>query len=252
MTEKVSPNEFVRLLTELQHQPEAQRVTVEGVTLDPQLALLREWQSRRLANTYADLLAEKQYRAACQFFLSDVYAARDFSQRNQDAEHLYSILSRFLPERMLKLLADAIRINQLTNQLDHALLRVLVQEFGVIETITPEIYAQAYRLCNHYTERREQIELLTRVLWEAATGARSPIFAISLRLAEGPAQRAGWSELYGFLERGYWACKPMRNIGFFVKTIEQRELALLEKIFRGDPQPFQLMQTKTIDDSLNS
>lgn len=238
MTEKVSPNEFVRLLTGLEHQQEAQRVTVEGASLEPQLAMLQEWQSSRLAKTYADLLADQQYQAACQFFLSDVYAARDFSQRNQDAEHLYNILSRFLPDSMLALLADTIRINQLTSQLDHALLKVLVNELGVTDTITPEVYAQAYRQCNNYNQRREQIELLTRILWEAANGARSPVFAISLRLARGPAQRAGWGELYGFLERGYWACKPMRKVETFVKTIEQREMRLLDQIFRGDRQPF--------------
>ena len=243
MTEKVSPKEFVRLLTELQHRQEAQRVTVDGASLDPQLVMLRQWQSERLANTYADLLAVEQYRSACKFFLSDIYAPVDFSQRNHDAEHLYSVLARFLPEAMLALLADAIRINQLTSQLDHQLLNVLVDDLGVTDTITAEIYAQAYRLCNNYEERREQIELLTKILWEAARGARNPIFAISMRLVRGTAHQAGWSEIYDFLERGYLACKPMRNVDTFVKTIEQREMALLDRIFAGEAEPFAVKQS---------
>ena len=243
MPEKVSPTEFFHLLSDLQHREEAQRVSVDGSSLDPQLAILRQWQSERLACTYADLLADEQYRSACQFFLSDLYAARDFSQRNQDAEHLYSILSRYLPAAMLALLADTIRLNQLTSQLDHALLQVLVGDLGMTDTITPQVYAQAYRLCNNYPERQGQIELLVQVLNAAAKGARNPIFTASLRLVRGPVQRAGWLEVYDFLERGHLACKPMKDVDRFVKTIQSRETALLEKIFAGDPEPFEREQT---------
>lgn len=251
MPGKISAKEFIQLLKELQNRQDAQRIAVEGAELDPQMAMLRQWQAKRLANTYADLLADEQYRPACLFFLSDLYAARDFSQRNHDAEHLYNLLSRFLPEGMLRLLADAIQINQLTSQLDQTLLKVLVDDLGVKDAITGQVYAQAYRLCNNYPERREQIELLTRILREAAQGAHNPIFAISLRLVRSPAERAGWLELYDFLERGYLACKPMKDVETFVKTIERRELELLEKIFAGDDDPF-LKYAPAIDDSANS
>jgi hypothetical protein len=236
--DKVNPAEFIQLLRELQHREEARRKTSHGAVLDPRLAMLRRWQSERLAQTYADLLANEQYRAACLFFLSDIYSSRDFSQRDQDAEHLYSLLSRFLPEAMLRLLADTIRINQLTNQLDQALLKVLVEDLSMTDAITPQLYAQAYRLCDNYSERRKQIELLVKILREAATGARNPIFAVSLHLAGPPARRAGWGELYDFLKRGYAACKPMRDVDYFVATIYQREMDLLDRIYAGDAEPF--------------
>ncbi|HLD93140.1 MAG: hypothetical protein A2W35_14920 [Chloroflexi bacterium RBG_16_57_11] len=240
MPEIVSPKEFIRLLSELQHHEEAQRRKVGDSTLDPQLALLRQWQAERLQRTYADLLNDKQYRSACLFFLSDIYSPRDFSQRDHDAEHLYSLLSRFLPQAMLRLLADAIRTNQLTDQLDRALLLELKNNFGMTDTLTPELYAQAFRQCDNYTQRREQIDLMAKILQEAAQGARNPIFAASLHLVRRPAQRAGWSEVYDFFERGYQACRPMRDVKFFVKTIYQRETTLLDQIFSGDPEPFAL------------
>lgn len=238
MPEIVSPKEFIRLLNELQHHEEAQRRNIGDSALDPQLALLRQWQAERLARTYADLLDDKQYRSACQFFLSDIYSPRDFSQRDQDAEHLYSLLSRFLPQAMLTLLADAIRINQLTDQLDRALLLELENNIALTDTLTPQLYAQAYRQCDNYDQRREQIELIAKILREAAQGARNPIFAASLRLVRRPAQRAGWNEVYDFLERGYLACKPMRDVKYFVKTIQDRETIILDQIFAGEPEPF--------------
>jgi hypothetical protein len=73
-----SPN-VVRLLLDLQNSPEVRHQSVARTGLDPQLALLRAWQSQRLRRTYADLLDDPRYRPACLFFLNDIYAARDFS-----------------------------------------------------------------------------------------------------------------------------------------------------------------------------
>jgi hypothetical protein len=93
-------------------------------------------------------------------------------------------------------------------------------------------------VCNNQDERRLQIELLALVLREAALGARGAVFGVSLRLARLPAQRAGWDELYDFLERGYRACRPLRRVDVFVETIHRRELAILENLFAGRTDPF--------------
>jgi hypothetical protein len=145
------------LLYELQHQPEAQHRQTGGAGLEPELALLREWQTQRLQQTYADMLKIPKYRPACEFFLSDIYSARDFSKRDLDAEQLHNIFSRHLPDTTLYLLADAIQINHFTDELDRELIKVMVDELGIKNQITPEIYAQAYRLCDNYDQRVEQI-----------------------------------------------------------------------------------------------
>ena len=68
------------------------------------LRLLREWQSERLAHTHADLLADRRFGPACRFFLSDVYAARDFSQRDHDIERMYNSMRLVLPAAMQRAL----------------------------------------------------------------------------------------------------------------------------------------------------
>ena len=237
---KIPVKDVLSLLYDLQDQREAQQEEVDSAGLDPQLAMLRDWQSKRLQRTYADLLADQKYRPACEFFLSDIYAARDFSQRDYDAERLHKILSRYLPESTLYLLADAIRMNQLSDKLDRRLLKALVEKLGVTETITEELYAEGYRLCNNYKERVYQIDLLARILWDVGKFARNPLVGPAARLARGPAQRAGWVEVYDFLERGYAALRHMRNIKSFVETIEKRETLILERIFANHPTPFAL------------
>ncbi len=235
-----TPPALIRLIYDLQHQAEAQRQAVSGSALDPALQRLRLWQSQRLRRTYRDFLTDPTYHLACEFFLNDIYASKDFSQRDQDAEHLYEIFSRHLPESMLTLLADTIELNHLSNHLDQALSKALVEGLGVTGEITAADYAAGYRWCDNYAARKEQIERLVAVMDEAAAGARGPIFIISLRLVKGPAHRLGWGELYGFLERGYQACRPMRQVSPFTNAIREREMRILERIFASHPQPFEL------------
>jgi hypothetical protein len=54
----------------------------------------------------------------------------------------------------------------------------------------------------------------------------------------GPANRAGWNEVYDFLERGYKAFKQMRDVKKFARIIEEREKRILDAIFSGHPDPF--------------
>jgi hypothetical protein len=211
--------------------------------LDASLARLRTWQSARLAQTYADLLASHRYGPACRFFLSDIYAPRDFSQRDQDIEYLYTIMSGFLPEFLLKVVRKAIEMNDLTNELDLALARVLFEDLGVSgngsgASITPQLYAKAYRLCDNFAERAHQIHLIGEVGRLVDRGTRIPLIGVTLHLARRPATRAGWAELHSFLERGYAAFKHMGRADGFLQTVQDREMGILERIYTHHPDPF--------------
>ena len=158
MAEQGQPSTAVRLLRRLGKDRELRRETVATTGLSPQMALLRTWQSDRLRLTYADFLSNPQSAPAYNFFQNEIYAPKDFSQRDHDAERFYNLLQRFIPESMLWLVKEVVELNQLTSRLDAELLEVLVDQLGVVDQITAEEYAQAYRICDNYAERREQIE----------------------------------------------------------------------------------------------
>ena len=243
MAAKTRDPNLLKVLLHLQHHEDSQQRRVEAQELDPQLALLRTWQTGRLEQTYPDLLGNAKTGPACRFILSDIYAARDFSQRDHDIEHLYRLLSKFLPEHMLKLLVYAIEMKQLTYQLDQAQVHALVEKLGVTDTITPEHYAEAYRICDNYAERERQIELVVEIIEEICLGLRWPFTGPTLRLARIPAEAAGWFEFYDFLERGYQAMYPMRarkDEQAFIRTIHKREMQILDRIFAGHPDPFHI------------
>lgn len=230
----------VQLLHDLQHDQALQHQPVVARELDPALARLRQWQSERLARTYADLLADKRFRAACLFFLSDIYAPRDFSQRDHDVERLHAFLSRVVPAQMLQLLTDVVELNSLTNALDRQLVLVLTDKLHMTDVLTTELYAEGYRLCDNYVERLHQIDLITRVVTQVAEGARLKVVGAAMKLVRGPAHRAGWAELYDFLEHGYDAFKRMRDVKEFVQQVEQREKRILDQICSSHPDPLAL------------
>ncbi len=231
---------FVETLTFLAHI-EKHQPAASGQQLPPSLALLRTWQTHRLTHTHADLLADRRYGPACRFFLSDIYAARDFSQRDQDIEHLHAVMSRFLPDFLLSLVRKTIEMNSLTNELDQALLHALVEDLGVKDAIPPEQYAEAYRICNNYAARVRQIDLVVEVGRQVELGTRLPLVGATLRLARHPARHAGWNELQDFLERGYHAFKQMGGgARTFLETIQRREMRILDNIYAAQIDPFDL------------
>lgn len=225
-----------RLLHDLQHNEELRQKPVAGVELDPQLVALRTWQSRRLAHTYTDLLDDPQAGAAMRFFLSDIYAPRDFSQRDHDIERVYAFLSHLLPTQTLQVLSDSIALNHLSNELDIALCQALAAQGA--GAITGERYVAGYRTCANYDARDYQIDLLAKVLRKVAVGSRMRVVSFAMLVAGGPARSAGWIELYDFLERGYSAFRQLRDAEAFISNIEQHERTILKQIFFEATNPF--------------
>ena len=106
-TEPTTPTagDAARLLTHLAAARPGHHQKVAARELPAEIALLRRFQSQRLARTHADLLSSQRYRPAAQFFLNDVYAPRDFSQRDADMQRFYEGVRKVLPERAVSILS---------------------------------------------------------------------------------------------------------------------------------------------------
>lgn len=192
------------------------------------LYVLRTWQSQRLAATYADLLANPRYAHACRFFLEDVYAAKDFRQRDEEIRHLYEIISRFLPDILLKLVKTVIELNDLTAALDEELWTVMQDQLGVTDIITMDLYKAGYRLCDNYDERAYQIELIGQIGHMVDMTTRIPMIATTLKIVRAPVTAAGWGDLHDWIQRGYLAFKQMHGAKEFLATVHEREMAILD------------------------
>lgn len=229
----------VHAISTLKSKGESGLGNADQKLLDVHMAALRIWQSERLKKTHSDILKNPRYGPACEFFLNDIYAPKDFSQRDNDIEYLYEIMSSVLPKFLLKLVRNTISLNNLTSLLDNKLLEVLKNSFNSPFYITPERYSEAYRICNNYDDRKKQIDLLIEIGKEVDAGTKIPLVTTALRFARGPAERAGWIEVHQFLEDGFIAFKKMRGADKFLMVIEKREKNILDRIFSGEENPFQ-------------
>jgi hypothetical protein len=139
---------------------------------------------------------------------------------------------------MLKLLTQVVELNALSNALDQQLVRALGEVLVAPDGLNAAQYALAYRSCDNYAERARQIELIGEVLTQVGEGARQRLVGAAISVARGPAKRAGWLELFDFVERGYAAFRPMRDTQTFVGTIVARETRILDQIYAGAEAPF--------------
>ena len=109
-----------RLARRLAWQRAAHDAVRDPRNLLPQLSLLRQWQARRLAESFADFLADPKMRPAAEFFLSDLYGDKDFSARDRDAARILPLMSRLLPDTLLRAATEAIELAVLSHALDAA------------------------------------------------------------------------------------------------------------------------------------
>ena len=204
----------------------------------PTLPLLRQWQSRRLAASFADFLADPRMRPAAEFFLSDLYADRDFSGRDRDAARVLPMMARLLPEGLLHAAIDAIELATLSHALDLRMAQQLANRGDSMAAITPADYARAYRHRGLRRLRRHQIELVLRVGHALDAAVRKHGVYRLLRAARLPAQLAGLSELQAFLERGFRAFDALGGAGDFLAEVARRERTVSDRLFAGHPRPF--------------
>ncbi len=193
---------------------------------------LKQWQIKRLRATYADLLATDRYRAAAKFFLEELYGAQDVDQRDAEAQKVAPKLAGMLPARAVDALLLAVQLEEMAEQFDIEMARTIELP------ITEKNYAEAYRATGTQAERVRQIELAERIGEALQKLAKVPMLSTMLHMMKAPAAMWGLSHLHRFLQRGFDAFVGMKGAGEFLNTTNRRELAINERLFAGDPDPF--------------
>ncbi|MEZ5485022.1 MAG: hypothetical protein R3F01_07690 [Lysobacteraceae bacterium] len=199
---------------------------------------LQRWQSRRLARSYADLLAAADSRSATEFFLSDLYGDHDVSLRDREMERVMPMMQRILPPAMLVIAADAIELAVLSHALDLRVAEQLTLAGGSDAGIDVNGYAAAYRAAGHQPLRRRQIQRIESVGLALGDAVNQPWIARLLRLARGPARLAGLLELQRFLERGFDAFGQLDDVPAFMARLCGNERVVSERLFADKSDPF--------------
>jgi len=165
---------------------------------------LRAFQAGRLARTYADLLASPRYGPAAEFFLAELYGAKDRAERDETISRVVPVLSRMLPAGAVRALAVAVRLEALSEELDHALVGALRAEGG-LEALDAARYARAWKRCANRPARERQLALIVEAGQVLDRLTKMTAVGIALRLMRGPAHAAGFGDVQDFLEGGFKA-----------------------------------------------
>lgn len=197
---------------------------------------IKEWQIERLRATYADLLATDRYKAAAEFFFEELYGAKDVDRRDAEAQKVAPKLASLLPTRAVDALLLAIQLEEISERFD------IEMAHNIKLPITTESYAEAYRATGTESERVRQIELAEKIGKALEKLAKVPMLSAMLHMMKAPATLWGLSHLHRFLQRGFDAFVGMRGAQEFLQTTNRRELAINERLFAADPDPFRRVE----------
>lgn len=217
------------LVDTLERQLRAVKAERQAARREPALlaarTALKRFQAARLARTHANLLDAPDTHDAALFFLEELYAAHDLSQRDIDLERIIPTMQRLLSYEALRTITNAIVLDALSERLDTAMARALGPEFSAAD------YVRVYRTVTAQDERARQLDLVQE-LGESLCGlVKIPLLSVTLSVMRTPARLAGLGDLQQFLERGFNTFKKMKRPMDFVATIVERERAVSAAIY---------------------
>jgi hypothetical protein len=226
-------HEIVAMLRqELQSVTEQRQISKQNAATFAALSAVKRFQSKRMENTHADLLASPETNAAAQFFLTDLYGEHDVSKRDADVERVIPSMERLLPVPALQTLTEAIMLDALSESLDTAMALRLGERFDESE------YIVAYREVTRRVDREHQLAYVNSLGNALCDLLAIPFIATTLKIMRGPAKLANLIELHDFLERGFTAFKKMENPRFFVSNVMKRETIIMDNLYSGKEYPF--------------
>ena len=214
------------------------RRIVETSGLSPIRRVLADWQSKRLAEPYADFHRQPRYRLAVEFFLNDLYGPRDFGQRDADVERVYPVMARVLSGHALDSITQALELHALSQELDAAMVEILARDLAVTDHIDAGIYAEAFRRCGERSSRLRQIELIEQVGRTLDEVVHNPLIYGTVLRARGC--RRSSQDSASCRTSSSAACMPfapMRGADEFIAAIGERERRMLDELLGNGEVP---------------
>jgi hypothetical protein len=190
---------------------------------------LQIFQSSRLRRDYQDLSAIPMYEPVGEFFFTELYGPRDFSQRDNDARRLQHFL-HMVPGVHLRDVEELLELISTTADLDDGLTRLIIERGAPLAFDEP-LYERLYREADNYDARLRQLELIDSTLAIVFRHSRSHLIGIALESSGLIARLAGFESGHTFLLKGFRALRNVTSIDHFATTIYNRELARLNRIY---------------------
>jgi hypothetical protein len=199
----------------------------EFVRLKP---ALQAFQSERLSQTYTDLMTDSQYEKIGHFFFKKLYAPEDFSFRDTSIKKLHKLLKGKIYSGIISAVSKVIELHELSDRLDDRMVEQMMAK-GIGEDIDIEQYQTAYRSLDNYDERLYQIGLGKEVTQVFHRLSKKWVVAVSLNTVRTAAHLIGMGKIIDFIYEGYEGFRAIKNIDYFIETVDSREHAWHEQLW---------------------
>lgn len=204
-------------------------------TTDPELFLqlkrtLQTFQSARLNTTYADLKSDPEYTKIGRFFFEKLYAPEDFSFRDASIKKLHKLLKGKIYSGIISAVSKVIELHELSDMLDDRMVEHMIA-LNVGTDMDMDQYQRVYRSLENYDDRLYQIALGKEVTQLFHRLSKNWAVAVSLNTAHTVAHLFGMGKIIDFIHEGYIGFRSIKNIDYFVETIDERERAWHDEIW---------------------
>lgn len=203
----------------------------KGETFAELKRVLQIFQSDRLNSTYADLKANPEYVKIGAFFFEKLYAPEDFTFRDTSMKKLHKVLDGAVYKGMVSAVTMVIELHELSDALDDLMVEKMIEN-SVGTDMDMTQYQDIYRQLDNYDQRIYQIRLVSRVNRAFHYLSQKWIVGVSLKTVHAAAHLLGMAKIMDFIYDGYVSFHAINNIEHFLKTIEQRELAWHDEIWK--------------------
>ncbi len=196
------------------------------------VSAVKQFQARRFAGTYFDLLHSEHYRSAALFFLQELYSEKDYSQRDAQFARIAGALERLFPEQVVQTAVSLAQLHRLTEDLDLAMAQHWLRLADQAEVSR---YVKTWRFVGRRDDRNTQLSTVLTVGRELDRLTRTRGLRMMLKMMRKPANLAGMGSLQQFLESGFDTFAEMARQGdgahHFLAIVREREATLFEELF---------------------
>lgn len=204
--------------------------TGAGVSLSETKLAIQEFQVRRLKRDFRDLRMSPEYGPFCDFFATEIYSARDFTERNDSFRRLASQFRGILGDEIYTGLVRLLDLHSLTDRLDDQMAEAM-HAMGLPAGFTEEQYEDAYRALDNYDERIAQIELIMESLAFTHHISRMPLITMALKSAKLAIGIFSKDRVVELLEHACSTLRHIRDIDYLSGEVRRREVTRLDRIY---------------------
>ena len=191
---------------------------------------LQAFQSARLGQTYKDLMNDPQYEKIGHFFFEKLYAPEDFSFRDTSIKKLHKLLRGKVYSGIISAVSKVIELHELSDLLDDHMVEQMMAR-GIGEDMDMDQYQTVYRSLDNYNQRLYQITLGAEVNQVFYKLSKKWVVAVSLNTVRTAAHLIGMGKIIDFIYEGYSGFRAIKNIDYFIETINTRERAWHDEIW---------------------